>query len=276
MALDPFWHTPRNSGGRTGQRDAYTDLLAGYEPIAYLQSIQNNPARFQFQGESIQWAPCGTAITAEQSIETGSSQANAYTHTHTAKVTHASTVAYEGTTIFSTSASLSVTWGYTRNRMTEQSSTTEAQATLGGGGQPCAPDAPLYQSERWYDATFGTLLFPTRDVTANVEGTVTGSGAAGQRILVEGTGGRRVRTSTDASGRYRLYLEPGSYRIAVHGPRQDRLSQQLTVTILSEAQALQRLAPLSLGEDRAVLTPSPTPNARDLDLPGRTPPSRDR
>jgi hypothetical protein len=277
VALDPFWPSPQpaanpSPAGPIGSRmqgvvaplpQVATQTGVASGPGPYPTFIQNLPARFRFQGDYIQWAPCGAAHTAKQSLETGASSSETTTHTHTTKVTYAATLEENKDSAGSIGVSRgsSVTWTYQRNAMTEQSLKTDAEATLGGGGE-CPADAPLFQSERWYDLTMGTMLFPTRDVTsmANVQGSVVGQSAGRQVIAVSNTG-KRVQTATDPSGTYRLSLEPGSYQIFVQDGSQRQLSQSLSFTVPVGQQGKLQLGPLSVGGSQVSPTRSFAPAA---------------
>ena len=194
----------------------------------YPPHVRSNTQRFTFQGESFQWAPCGEGERISQQVEEGSRTSVSDSYKQTSNVVWAilipiviPKVGHVGTAY--AAEDTTVTFAYSKNQMTEQAKTTEAVATIGGGS--CPPDAPLLITDRYYDSTFGTLLFPTLEApVSNVEGSVEdarGRPAAHRKIVVTrirskfGRQREHIVTYSDPNGKYRLFLEQGKYRIVV-------------------------------------------------------------
>lgn len=266
-------------------------------------NIPDTP-RFVFQQDYIDWAPCGSWHDVGQGVELGHSTSVIRTYRHMAHLV--GTLSPEistpiGPVTPSVTLETTFTFDYSVNRMTEEVGATEAQARVGGGPPQCVGDEPLFATERWYDTAFGTQFFPTYPVleAANVEGTTEGDNASGQYIVAEDADGERTITLTDASGRFRLYLQPGRYTVSVQDRQRRALSQRLTFTV--PAQGVLRLdalrltgaiaereaplaTPTSVARPRLpggeVVAPTTTPTSRlrlpdrEIEVPTATPASR--
>jgi hypothetical protein len=192
------------------------------------------------------WWPCGSSTEASQSVELGESDSTTVTRSHSTTTD----VTGVGVTTF--------TFEYSVNRMTESSSTTEAVARFGGGTE-CSAEAPMYETETWYDTMSGSLAFPTSEYQpGNIESLVLDAGGTPlsyQALIIQDAEGRRVRTRTGGDGLLRLRLEPGHYSASVEGQR--GLEQSFDVLGTS---GLTRLEPLRFGD-------SPQPRGSGLPLP---------
>lgn len=297
LRLDPF--ASRYVSFRPGE------IIPTFRSPTSHPNIPDTP-RFEFQ-DYIDWAPCSSWHDVGQGVEVGHSTSVTTTQRHVAHVvgTLSPTIPTAiGPVTPSITHDTTFTFEYSVNRMTEEVRATEAEARLGGGPPPCVGDEPLFITERWYDTTFGTQLFPTYQApgTANVEGTAVGDNVSGQYIVAEEADGERITTVTDASGRFRLYLAPvGCCTVSVQDGRRRALSQRLPFDVppqrvvrldalrLTGAIAEREVplaTPTSVVRPRLpgseVAAPTPTPASRlrlpdrELEVPTPTPTPRPR
>jgi hypothetical protein len=118
-----------------------------------------------------------------------------------------------GDVTFSLSASDEVTFSYSTNEMTSESTTTDAQVYFGGGD---GSDEGLYRSDVYYDSTFGTLAMTRTPAGApNVAGLVSrpDGGPADYHWIefFDPRTGEGTRVRSNANGAYQAHLAPGRY-----------------------------------------------------------------
>ncbi len=221
-------------------------------------TITANPGRFHFR-EGDAWSPCGDPwdMGGLQVVGQDTSTTSTYTHSSNVQWSLNPTIPAGVTGIgditpFFIKENDTFTFSYSINRMTSQSTSTDAAGKMYGGSADCGQQGlPEYHTDVYYDTTFGTLLFPTRLATGqSAFGSVqSGSAPAGQRlVMIRQQGGRgRIVAVTDRNGNYRVKLPPGSYTVEPVDGFRRALSQPVSFTVGAPQATPLRLPAIVLG-----------------------------